>query len=233
MSRGRSSSHRRRLVLIGIALAAVVALLIAGLQGVEMRTFVLYSPNQTAVAVLHPSDTVCEGPVTSHDQSRGIAVWGAAGSPTATLMLAAQDGATHRSLASGSVTAFAQEDRWSADLGRGLPAGRPLRICVTDTSGVFSLFGSGTVNPAVVMTGAGSGEQFSLALLSGERSLFSALPTAFSRASLWRPSWVGSWTFWLLLIGVAATFALGITAVTRAADEDAEASGDHPELPRA
>ncbi|MGH3261193.1 MAG: hypothetical protein ACRDNS_04270 [Trebonia sp.] len=214
-------------------MAAVLALLIAGLQGVAIRSFVLRSPNQTPVAALHPSQSVCEGPVAGHGPSEGIAVWGAALSPTARLTLTAQDAATHRSLGSGSVTAFADEDRWAAGLGHGVPGGRPLRICVTDSSGIFSLAGSGAVNPAVVMTGAGSGQEFSLALLSGERSLFSTLPTAFSRASLWRPSWVGSWTFWVLLIGVAATFALGVMAVTRAADEDAERSGDDRGSPRA
>ena len=80
------------------------------------------------------------------------------------------------------------------------------------------------------------GEKFSLALLSdGDRSLLGSLPTAFSRASLWRPSWVGAWTFWVLAIALLATFGLAVVAVISAAgDDDAPVPRDGPaELGRA
>jgi len=36
-----------------------------------------------------------------------------------------------------------------------------------------------------------------------ERSLLSEVPDMFERASLFRPGWMGAWTFWLLLAAVA------------------------------
>lgn len=51
-----------------------------------------------------------------------------------------------------------------------------------------------------------------------ERSLVAQLSTVFERASLFRPSWVGSWTYWLLVgVMLPAAFALGIFLLARAA----------------
>ncbi|MDQ6749402.1 MAG: hypothetical protein M3Z33_01400 [Actinomycetota bacterium] len=59
-----------------------------------------------------------------------------------------------------------------------------------------------------------------------ERSLLSELPDSFQRAALFRPGWVGAWTFWLLLaalvIGVPALLGRALRAAL--AEEDAEAS---------
>ena len=54
------------------------------------------------------------------------------------------------------------------------------------------------------------------------QSLFSMLPTIFRRAMLFRPTWVGAWTFWLLAAAVLGAFALGAVAVARASSADAE-----------
>jgi hypothetical protein len=71
------------------------------------------------------------------------------------------------------------------------------------------------------MSGQPRGQEYSLVLLSqSQRSLLAWLPTAFSRASLWRPSWVGAWTFWVLAGGLLATFALAVLAVLKAAEDD-------------
>jgi len=60
-----------------------------------------------------------------------------------------------------------------------------------------------------------------------ERSLLSELPASLERAALFRPGWMGAWTFWLLLaalvIGVPAL--LGRALREALAEEDAEASG--------
>ncbi len=66
-----------------------------------------------------------------------------------------------------------------------------------------------------------AGQRFSLVLLSdGSRSLLGSLSLAFSRASLWRLSWVGPWTFWVLAIALLMAFGLVVAAVVRAADDD-------------
>jgi hypothetical protein len=55
-----------------------------------------------------------------------------------------------------------------------------------------------------------------------ERSLLSEVPDVFERAALFRPGWVGAWTFWLLLgavaIGLPALLARALRAAL--AEED-------------
>jgi hypothetical protein len=135
---------------------------------------------------------------------------------TARLTVVAQDAATRRPLASGPVTAGVAAGEYRAHLNRTIPAGRPLRICLNQVLNTFSVLGF-QARPA---------PEFSLALLSNRGSLLGALPTAFSRASLWRPSWVGSWTFWVLAIALLATFGMGVAAVASAASSDEENGPD-------
>jgi hypothetical protein len=50
------------------------------------------------------------------------------------------------------------------------------------------------------------------------RSMLSLVPDVFRRAALFHPSWVGSWTFWLLavvlLVGVPALLSMALRAAT-------------------
>jgi hypothetical protein len=56
-------------------------------------------------------------------------------------------------------------------------------------------------------------------------SLLSALPTVFHRAALFRPDWVGAWTFWLLLLAVVAAFPLTAIAIWLATRDGHEPDG--------
>ncbi len=164
----------------------------------------------------------CEGPLVSDGTASRVAVWGASRSPTARLEMQVQDAGTRAVLASGSVQTRPVEQQWMARLVRPVPGGRPVRICVVEDSGRFSLAGAAGGAPGLVTTGLPPGQHFSLVLLDdGHRSLLGSLSTAFSRASLWRPSWVGAWTFWVLAIALLAAFGVaGLAVVTAARDDD-------------
>ena len=70
-----------------------------------------------------------------------------------------------------------------------------------------------------------TGHALSLVFIGARsQSLFSVLPTAFRRASLFKPSWVGAWTFWLLGAAILGAFALGGLAVSRASRADEPAA---------
>ena len=55
-----------------------------------------------------------------------------------------------------------------------------------------------------------------------ERSLLSEVPDIFARAALFRPGWVGAWTYWVLLVALVAgvPLLLGRALVAALADED-------------
>jgi hypothetical protein len=225
--RFRSATVRRAL-LPGVACAvlALIGLLISGSRPLAVRTATADAPNQSTIAELHPGQRVCEGPLTSQGQARSVAIWGASAGGVARLTVTVEDAATHTVLASGPLQAIPLETDWTARLARAVPGGRPLRVCLTEDTSVFSLSGSAASAPTVSETGIATGQRFSLILLSdGDQSLLGSLSTAFDRASLWRPSWVGSWTFWLLAIALLAAFGVGVSAVVSAASADLPEAG--------
>jgi hypothetical protein len=127
------------------------------------------------------------------------------------------------------VDAVHREAGWTAALDRIVGGNRAIVVCLTENANEFSLAGYPPVLPVTMSAqlvgpqpGPQAGQAFSLVLLSPrDRSWFDALSTAFSRASLWRPSWVGRWTFWLLTVALLGTFGLAAFAAVAAADEDA------------
>lgn len=213
-----------RWVLLPATAATVIALaglLIAGSRHLTVRTASADAPNQSTIATLRPGPAVCEGPIISQGPARGVGIWGSAAGTTARVTITVKDAATHEILASGSLHAVAQEGEWTARLARHVRGGHPVQICLTENVGAFSLAGSASSDAHVTVTGVPTGQRFSLVLLSdGDQSLFGSLSLAFSRASLWRFSWVGAWTFWVLAIALLMAFGLAVIAVVRAADED-------------
>jgi hypothetical protein len=204
-----------------MAVIVLIALVVSASGGVTRRALVLRVPNQRAVALLRAPHRVCQGPLTAGSSSQSVAIWGASVVGPARVTVAVIDAQSGASLATGHVFATTSTGEYVAHLTRSVPAGRPLRVCLTTNLNTFELLGATANDPNVVMTGPKRGLEFSLALLNDRHSLLNSLPTAFSRAALFKPSWVGSWTFWLLTAGLLATFGLAGVAITAAAADDA------------
>ena len=213
---------RSWLPFVALAFAALVALLVAGSRGIVERTYALGAPHQNPVAVLSPSQRVCEGPVSSQGAVQGVGIWGSAVDGPTTLAVDVEDASGRTSLTAGRLEATTVPSGYRASLERSVPGGRPVSICVVNVGrNSFTLLGSGAIHPTIVMSGKKPGLEFSLILLKDHRqSLLGALGTAFSRASLFRPSWVGAWTFWVLAVALVATIAFGAVAIASAASAD-------------
>jgi hypothetical protein len=223
---------RPMLAAIAVTFLVLVTLVIGGLHPQAVRTAAADAPNQFTIAVLRPGHRVCEGPLVSHGPARSVGVWGAPTGGTARLTITVRNARTGAMLASGPMEAQPVEAEWTSHLAQAVPDGRRLRVCLTDNTNVFSLAGSPASAPHLVATGGSKGQRFSLVLLSdANNSLLNSLPTAFARASLWRPSWVGSWTFWVLTILLLATFGIGLAGVASAASADGGPDGLTAPLP--
>jgi hypothetical protein len=62
---------------------------------------------------------------------------------------------------------------------------------------------------------------------SDNRSLLALIPDAFDRASLFRPGWVGGWTYWLLLVALVIGVPVLLSrALASASSEDEDDEGD-------
>ncbi|MDQ6730278.1 MAG: hypothetical protein M3022_08240 [Actinomycetota bacterium] len=206
-----------------VVFVMLVALIDAGLGTVTPRTYALRAPNQFPLLTLAPGSSVCEGPVTSATPVRAVGIWGAALGAPAGLRLSARTASGTRVLAAGTTVARTDEAEQQVELKPEVAGGIALLVCVTDLRGRFSIAGSPAIDAKIVMTGTPTGREFSLLLLDQRRSLFSALPSIFSRAALFRPSWMGAWTFWMLGAGLLGGFALAVVAVARAVSADAQA----------
>jgi hypothetical protein len=212
---------------------ALVALVIAGLSHITVRTASAGAPNQFAITTLRAGQSVCEGPLTSQATTRGVAIWGSAAGGPAQTSVTVKDASTQAVIASGSLRAVASKGEWTVGLNHDVPAGRPVQVCLAQDSGGFALEGSGSSDSQVSQTGVPGGARFSLVLLGAhDRSLLGSLGLAFSRASLWRFGWVGAWTYWVLAVAVLMTFAVAVVAVVRAAADDeapSERGEDRPQ----
>jgi hypothetical protein len=199
-----------------------VALLILGFSDERARAFSLGIPNQQSVAALPPNAQACEGPITINQPVDAVRIWGAAvGRPAALDVFIASVGG--KLLTTGRVVLSPTPTSYTTVLGASISSGRAMVVCLSNGGSTpVSLLGSGSVNRAIRMTigGKASPLQFSLVLLRPPTSSLSLLPIAFSRASLFRPSWVGAWTFWALLAGVLVAVGLAGLAISAAARAD-------------
>ena len=225
-------STRSWLPFVALAGLALIGLLIAGSRAIAQRTFALGSPNQSAVALLKPTQQVCEGPISTPAAFQSVGIWGAAVGGPATLTVDVKDAASRGLLASGRLEATTAPAAYRARLDRTVAVRRSVSICFVGAgANSFSLLGSPAIHPSIVMSGTKPGLEFSMILVNeGDKSLLSSLGTAFTRASLFRPSWVGAWTFWVLTAALVATLGFGAVAIAAAASADDErrsAVADH------
>jgi len=193
-----------------------VGLLVAGLQTIQGRTYSVRVPDSGIAGTASPSHRLCEGPVQTPSRASGAGVFvvGASGRPRVTVTIFSGG----RLIASGSRRPNPTVREQIVVLDQPIPAQRPVQVCVGASGGTLTVYGAGAQAPAVVTHGVAAGMQFSF-VLTHPTTLIGALPQAFSRAAIFRPSWVGSWTFWLLFALLAGTVALAGIALTGALDE--------------
>lgn len=206
-------------VLPTIVVLGVIAA--GGLQPIARRSFSLRSPNQFSLVTLGPARGICEGPIRSPRPFDAVSIWGATPTGSADLRIAARDANTGRLLGEGQLTARHVETEQRTQLGRRVATQSPVRVCVRVERGAFTIAGSQAVDPRVALSGKLRGQEFSLLLLAGHHSLLDSLPLAFSRAALFRPSWVGVWTYWGLALGLVLALAvIALTLIAAAAADD-------------
>jgi hypothetical protein len=215
-------------VFVVAAVAAVAVLLVLAFGGERTRVFALRAPSAQSVATLAPGRQACEGPVSAAAPVHAVQTWGATIVRTIVLDVRVRSGGAV--VATGSSEVDDKPSSHTTVLHGTVRGGRKITVCVANGGDAdYSLVGSPTIDPAVAMrvNGKRSALQFSLALLGSPTDTLSQLHTAFRRASLFRPTWVGVWTYWALLAGLLLAVAACGAAVIAAArsDERTEATG--------
>jgi hypothetical protein len=231
----------RRLTLTGAAFAGALALVVAGLivGGLNEHRRTAFSvdvPAATPVARLTAGRPVCQRPVSVPSAFSAVRLWIASRSlhPVPVTLSVRGRGRTpfdiggQLSMPAGVVPGALTSA--TANFGRTVSAGALIELCLRAAGGgPLYLFGAGpTIGSGVISPAPSAGPQAaSLVFLSPHsRSVLALLPTMLDRAALFRPTWMGAWTYWVLLAGlVAAVLLLGASV---AATARADAGSDSP-----
>ena len=231
------SGRANVLVVAAVAILGVAGLLLAAGNDGRSTAFSLDIAPAGPVSVLQPGQAACQGPITPPSSFAFVQPWiypalatGAitTGSiPGAAVDLTVRDAVTNTILASGPIAAqYVRPIFPIVALDRTIPSGRRIRVCLRSRGpGTVDLMGDPLPNQALRdddgnVTGEPRAAISLLFLRQRPRSLLSLVPTVFTRASLFRPGWVGPWTYWLLSAVLLGAFVLTGVAVTRATRSD-------------
>ena len=214
-----------------VVLAGFVLLLVIALADRRGYRLSVHSDSQVLVA---PGQERCSSlirpPGAGADRVR-FWVRASGGGPVPPIVVFVRRSRTAQTLADGSVDA-------------GPPGARTvgLRGSVAGSRKVVACFLNAGARPAILTPAPGTPTRVTVersdALAdygdiglqlhrSDNRSLLGLLPDVFDRASLFRPGWVGGWTYWLLLVAlVIGAPVLLSRALASASADDEEDDGD-------
>lgn len=218
-----------------VAFLGLVGLVASAASHHPATAFSLGTPASTLAPNLGPGQLACQAPVDPPTGYGGVRTWIWPGfPPRAVMQVTVRDVTTGATLARGQMvhTNTANDQQYPSPLAvttslhATLPAGRSVAVCFRDVgSTAITLLGGSQTKPGEgVLTVHGQGTAMALSLLflrAHPKSLLSQVPEMFSRAALFRPGWVGAWTFWVLALALLFTFPLAGLAVARAASHPA------------
>jgi hypothetical protein len=203
------------------AFAAVVALgglavLVAALLNDRETAFTVGLPPVRIAAELQPGERACRADIDVPAEFSRVRLFTASfGRPGPRLSITA--GRARGTVAAGYPDNSAVEA--SVDT---VAEGERIALCVTnDGDSRMALLGSPPDTSPPHLADPDLRPELGLAFLRDEPSSAATLvPHAFERASLFRPAWVGPWTFWALLVLIAAGVPALLMAAYRSAVTD-------------
>jgi hypothetical protein len=229
-----SEARRARALLLALCAAGVLGVVLTAALERRDLAFTTGVPITRVAAILKENGDACQGNVhVLEDFDRVELVPVALDDSTPPLGLEVLDARAHSRVAGGRADGgYPDKRRLAIATGR-VPAGTRIDVCVRnrgdDSVGIAggkaeSVAGSTLVANSLL------DERRALTLRfrrAEPRSVLSQVPVVFERAALFRPGWVGPWTFWAL----AALVALGVPLLLARALSAALAPDAGPRAP--
>lgn len=201
----------RRAALVPVLVAVVAALALAIVAASDERELAYGRgvPAEDPVLDIPPGLEACQGPVVAPDSFDALEVFvDPRGFPLVALDTSIRNAETRQLLSHGVL--FPDRlapSRQRIDLEVPVEGGDPVDICFINQEEQPALLRGQDQDPDPVGTLRLADQvvpaDLYLAYLEDDRSALDRVPQMFERASLWRPGWLGEWTYWLLLAGVA------------------------------
>lgn len=196
----------------GMAVAVVALLVVSALQSTSLA-FTLGVQPAFGVVKLERGQQVCQGDIEVPPDGGFDRVRLKVDRPSRDVAVQVVDVATTAVVARGDLGA-------SPDVARvgSVPADAKIRVCVSNRgSQVVEVFGNPDVAApptSASLDGNPAAVDLALAFEREPRSMLSLIGDMFDRASLFKVSWFGGWTFWLLgLLVLVAVPVLLVRAV--------------------
>ena len=203
-----------------VALVAFAAAAVAGVAAVGAgdERDLAFTTNVRAVRTVidvAPGAQACQNGLESAAEFDAVELLPGTGEmPGPPLLVTAREEFTHRELATGRLPAGARDNQGvRVRLERPVPERERFDLCVRNDGERSVAFygGPDRESPGHSVVGEpgaelhpGKGDMRIVFLRSEPRSALAQLPDMFDRATRFRPDAVGEWTFWLLLVAVAA-----------------------------
>jgi hypothetical protein len=217
-----------RSVLVAVAALGALTVLAAAALDDRERAFTVGLPPVRIAAELPPGERAChtgiEVPAGFSRVQLATASFHRPGPP---LTVTAGD-------ARGAVPG-GYPDNSTVEVGLGeIGEGERVDVCVTNEGdGRVALYGSPPDTPPDHLGDPDLQPEIGVTFLREEpRSMLELVPQTFERAALFRPAWVGAWTFWLLLGLVVAGLPLLLAAAYRSAVTDSTSASAGSGSPR-
>ena len=217
----------------------LAGLAVSAARGHRWTASTLNIPALKFAVTLLPGQLTCQSPVRVSAAAGGVEAWAwPTAQPGPPLLVSIRSLAGRGQLASGLLPpgyaevpppkGYPSPVSLRTRLSRPLRAGARAAVCLRNVGATnVTLLGAppDDISGTLRLGPRSTGHALSLVFIGARsQSLFSVLPTAFRRASLFKPSWVGAWTFWLLGAAILGAFALGGLAVSRASRADEPAA---------
>jgi GT2 family glycosyltransferase len=195
-----------------VLIAALVVLLVAAANDRSTVAFTNEVPSSAEVASVAPGGVLCQHVTDVPEESDGVSVPLYSGQVGASFRLEVRDARSGRTLGAGDGATPEVPNSVAIPTGT-ISAGRPLDVCIENTSSRrVGIYGVGEGDRRVFRGTVRNGP-ISLVFFDEQgATLLDRIPEALQRAELFKPAWVGAWTFWVfaVLAVVAIPALLGI-----------------------
>jgi len=213
-------------LLLAIAAAGLVALALTALLDRRDLAFSPGVPITRVAAALESGETACQWRIRVIEPFQAVELvprW--LGGPGPALKLTVTGYRSREQRARVGVPAGYPDNRALKVPTGAVPAGGRIDVCVTNLGpGRVGIEGgeaeSAPTSPLFVDGRRNEASALALRFLGEPRSVASQLPVIFQRAALFRPGWVGPWTFWALTLLVGAGVPALLARALAAARED-------------
>lgn len=202
----------------------LLALALVGVEDKRDLAFTIGVVPSVPAATLAPGATVCQLPISVSESFKRVRVRaGSPGGPAEPAVVSVRASGTDQVLGRGRLAGgYPYGSDVSASVGE-VAADQRIAVCVRNAGDRrLAVFGNAAqAAPPSEARAGGRVLKYDVSLVflkRDRRSMLSELPDVFQRASVFRPGWVGTWTFWVLAVLVV----LGVPALLARALSDAE-----------